>query len=59
MKNYMQPSNRVDKETFWNVLKNYDVRGQLLVGMKVFYREESVCVMVDGELNEGFSIGFR
>ena len=31
--------------------------GQLLEGVKAFYRDASACVRVDGELSESFAIG--
>ena len=48
---------RVDREALWNVLRIYGVGGQLLDGIKAFYREASACVRVDGELSESFDIG--
>ena len=48
---------RVDKEALWNVLKIYSVGGQLLAGVKAFYREGSASVRVNGELC--YSIGVR
>ena len=39
-------------EDLWNILKIYGVGGQLLWGIKAFYREASACVRVDGELSE-------
>ena len=47
---------RFDREALWNVLKIYGVGGQLLAAVKVFYREASVCVRVDGEPSESFPI---
>ncbi len=48
---------RVDREAVWNVLKIYGVGGQLLEGIKAFYKETSACVKVDGELSDDFAIG--
>ncbi len=46
---------RVDKQALRNVLKVYGVGGQLLEGVKAFYREPSTCVKVDGELSDSFT----
>ena len=35
---------RVDREALWNILKISGVGGQLLEGVKMFYREASVCL---------------
>ena len=42
----------VDREVLWNIFKIYGVGGQLLGGIKAFYREVSVCVRVDRELSK-------
>ena len=47
---------RVDREALWNVLRVYGVGGQLLEGIKAFYRNASACVRVDGEVSESFSV---
>ena len=47
---------RVDREALWNVLKIYGVGGQLMEGIKAFYREASACVKVDGELSDSFAV---
>ena len=39
------------------MLEIYGVGGQLLEGIKAFYREASVCVGVNGELSESSPIG--
>lgn len=48
---------RVDREALWNVLRIYGVGGQLLEGIKTFYRGASACVRMDGEPSESFEIG--
>ena len=48
---------RVDRETFWNILKIYGVGRQLLGGIKIFYKEASAYMSLDGVLNESFLIG--
>ena len=40
----------------WNALKIYGVEGQLLDGIKAFYKEASACVRVNGEMSESFDI---
>ncbi len=44
------------RKALWQVLRICGVGGQLLEGMKAFYREANVCVKVDGELDD-FEIG--
>ncbi len=46
-----------DRKALWKVLKIYRVGGQLMVGIKTFYREVNACVKVDGELNASFAVG--
>ncbi len=48
---------RVDRKAVWNVLKIYGVGGQLMEGIKAFYREANACVKVDGELSDSFTVG--
>lgn len=48
---------KVDRQALWNVLKMYGVRGKLMEGIKVFYRETNVCVTVDGKLSDSFGFG--
>ena len=48
---------RVDREALWNVLRVCGVGGQLLGGIKAFYREANVCVKMDGDISENFPIG--
>ena len=48
---------RVDRKSHCNVFKINGDGGQLLAGIKVFYREVSACVRVDGKLSESLSIG--
>ncbi len=43
---------RVDRKLLWDVLKIYGVGGQLMEGIKAFYREANACVKVDGDLSE-------
>ncbi len=45
-----------DRKALWHVLKSCGVGGQLMEGMKAFYREANVRVKVDGELDD-FEIG--
>ena len=45
---------RVDREALCNVLKTYGVKRTVI---KVFYREASACVRVDGVLSESFPTG--
>ena len=47
---------RVDWNALWDVLKIYGVGGQLLDGIKAFYKEASACVRVNGEMSESFGI---
>ena len=47
---------RVDWNALWDVLKIYGVGGQLLNGIKAFYKEASACVRVNGEMSESFDI---
>ncbi len=47
----------MEREALWSALKIYGVGGQLLEGVKAFYRDPSACVRVDGELSESFAIG--
>ncbi len=57
---FMDPEkayDRVDREAFWSILKIYGVGGELLEGIKAFYKEASACVKVDGELSDSFAIG--
>ena len=49
----------VDREPLWNVLKMYGIGGQLLAGVKAFYRGASACVRVDEDPSESFLIGVR
>ena len=46
---------RVNREALWNVLNIYGVGGQLMEGIKSFYREESACVKVHGEHSDSFA----
>ncbi len=50
---------RVDRKALWNVLKIrvYGVGGQLMEGIKAFYRGANACVKIDGELSDGFGVG--
>ncbi len=48
--------NRVDGEALWNDLKISGVGGQLMEGIKGFYREANACVKVNGELSDSFAI---
>ena len=43
---------KVDWEALWNVLKIHGNGGQLLAGLKAFYREASACVKMNGELSQ-------
>ncbi len=47
---------RVNREAVWSVLRIYDVGGQLLKGIQVFYREANACVMVEGEFSDSFAV---
>ncbi len=47
---------RDDREALWHALNICGVGGQLMEGMKAFYREANVCVKIDGEL-DNFEIG--
>ena len=47
---------RVDREVLWNVLMIYGVEGQLMEGIKAFYKEVWACVRVDGELSDSFAV---
>ncbi len=48
---------RTDRGALWDVLKIYGVGGQLMEGIKAFYREANACIKVDGELTDGLGIG--
>ncbi len=48
---------KVGKETLWNVVKIYGVGGQLMEGIKAFYKEANACVKIDGQLNDSYAIG--
>ncbi len=48
---------RVDREALWNVLKIYGVGGQLMEGIKAFYREADGCAKVDEEFGDSFAVG--
>ncbi len=48
---------RVDRNALWDVLEIYGVGGQLMEGMKAFYREVNACVKLDGELSDSFAVG--
>ncbi len=39
---------RVNREALWSLLRIYDVGGQLLKGIRAFYREANACVRVGG-----------
>ncbi len=49
--------NKVSREALWNILNIYGVKGQLLEGIKAFYREASACVRVWE--NESFAVGIE
>ncbi len=46
---------RVDKTALWNVLKVCGVGGQLMEGIKAFYREANARVKVDSEVSDSFA----
>ncbi len=48
---------KVDREALWNVLKIYDVGGQVMKGIKALYRGANARLKVDGELRDSFAIG--
>ena len=52
---------RVPKDKLWAVLLEYDVRGQLLAAIKLFYKQSEVCVCVNGMKPKPFnvSVGLR
>ncbi len=52
----LEAYDRVDREALWNVLKICGVGGQLMEGIKAFYREANACVKVDGELSNNFAV---
>ena len=47
---------RVDWKSLWDVLKIYGVGGQLLQGIKSFYKGANACVKINGKLSESFCI---
>jgi len=47
---------RVDWDSLWDVLKIYGVGGQLLKGVKSFYKGANACVKINGKLSSSFSI---
>ncbi len=50
-------NDRGERKALWKVLKIYGVGGQLMEGIKAFYREANACVKVAGELSGSFAIG--
>ncbi len=48
---------KVDRKALWHVLKINGVGGQLIKGIKAFYREANACVKVDGEHSDSFTVG--
>ncbi len=48
---------RIEREALWKVLKIYGVGGQLMKGIKAFYREKYACVQLDREFSASFAIG--
>ena len=48
---------RVDREALWDVLMIYGVEGQLMEGIRTFYREMSTFTKVDGKLIDNFATG--
>ena len=38
--------NKVNREALWHMLREYDVRGKLLSGIKSMYVDSSACVRV-------------
>ncbi len=58
--NHSGTYNRVNRKALWNGLRIYNVVGQLMEGMKAFYREANACVKVEGgELSDSFVVGVR
>lgn len=47
---------RIHQEALWNVPEIYGVGGQLLEGMKPFYKEGSVLLRVEREFCGSFAI---
>ena len=47
---------RVNREALWQVLRMYDVDGELLIGIKSIYVNSLVCVRVKGSKSECFRI---
>ncbi len=48
---------RVDMEALWNVLKIYVVGGQVMEGIKAFYREANAYVKIDEKLSDSLAVG--
>ncbi|MEL7177812.1 MAG: reverse transcriptase domain-containing protein [Pseudomonadota bacterium] len=47
---------KVEWEGMWNVLRIYGVGGQLLDGIKAFYKGANACVRIKGKLSDCFQI---
>ena len=47
---------RVVWEAMWDVLRVYEVCGNLLNVVKAFYRDARTCVRIDGEMGKSFTI---
>ena len=47
---------RVPRDKLWAVLLEYDIRGQLLVAIKLLYKQSEVCVCVNGMKTKPFSV---
>ncbi len=47
---------RVDRKGLWDTLRVYGVGGQLLAGIKSFYKNASPSVWLNGELSESFKV---
>ncbi len=47
---------KVDRKGLWDTLRVYGVGGQLLEGIRSFYKNASASVLVKGELSESFSV---
>ncbi len=50
---------RVDRKGLYDILRVYGVGGQLLEGIRSFYKNASASVQVNGELSESFSVEVR
>ncbi len=49
-------NDRVDRKDLWGTLRVYGVGGQLLEGIRSFYKNAGASLRMNGELSECFSV---